>query len=45
MTVMMICAGFQKFNIIMHWCMVKNTVKSIQAELEESNNTYKNAVH
>ena len=43
----MICAGFKDCDIIVAVCVVRNTVNTIRAELEESknnNNNYQDAV-
>ena len=38
------CAGFKDCNIMVEVCVVRNTVKTIGAELEESDSNYQDLV-
>ena len=42
--VRMICAGFKDCNTMVVVCVVRNTVKTIRAELEESDSNYQDVV-
>ena len=41
---MMICAGFKDKDIMVAACLVRNTVKNIRTELEETDNVYEDVV-
>ena len=38
------CTGFKDCNIMVEVCVVRNTVKTIATELEESDSNYQNVV-